>query len=136
MHNPYLDARVLDTVLAVPGWLRSSPFQYKPMLAAATKGLLPETVHARAAKGIFGGDHHRGLRNNISDVLDLADGRLAALGLIDPDRVRDEIRRAAAGLSVVWGRLEPLLAAEAWLRAIETAPPLTWTAYQRQDASA
>jgi asparagine synthase (glutamine-hydrolysing) len=136
MHNPYLDARVLDTVLAVPGWQRSSPFQYKPMLAAATAGLLPETVHTRAAKGVFGGDHHRGLRNNLDDVLSLADGHLAARGLINPDRVRDEIRRAAAGVDVVWGRLEPLLAVEAWLRALDTAPPLRWSASGRQASPA
>lgn len=126
MHNPYLDARVLDIVLGVPGWLRGSPRQYKPLLTAATAGLLPETVRHRAAKGTFASDHHQGLRRNLHHVLELTDGQLADRGLITPERVRAEIRTAAAGLPIRWGHLQRVLAAEIWLRSIETADPVEW----------
>lgn len=132
MHNPYLDSRVLDTVIGVSSWQRVSPRAYKPLLVAVVDGLLPERVRARSAKGIFAGDHHRGLRANLDAVLTLADGRLAGQGLIDPRAVSAEIRRGAAGLDVAWGRLEPLLAAEIWLGAVETAAPVEWTTPQRQ----
>jgi asparagine synthase (glutamine-hydrolysing) len=127
MHNPYLDARILDIILGVPGWLRGSPHQYKPLLTAATAGLLPETVRQRAAKGTFAGDHHQGLRRNLDHVLELAEGKLAERGLITPERVRAEIRTAAAGLNIRWGHLQRVLAAEVWLRSMETATPVEWT---------
>jgi asparagine synthase (glutamine-hydrolysing) len=126
MHNPYLDGRILDVVLGVPGWLRGSPRRYKPLLTVATAGLLPETVRQRAAKGTFAGDHHQGLRRNLDHVLELADGRLADCGLITPERVRAEIRTAASGLPIRWGHLQRVLAAEIWLRSMETSAPIEW----------
>jgi asparagine synthase (glutamine-hydrolysing) len=126
MHNPYLDARLLDITLGVHGWLRGSPHQYKPLLTTATAGLLPETVRNRAAKGTFVGDHHEGLRRNLHHVLDLADGRLAGRGLITLDKLRSEIHMAAAGRNIHWGHLQRVLAAEVWLRSLESAGPIDW----------
>lgn len=74
MHNPYLDARVLDTVLTIPANSRTSAYRYKPLLREAIAGLVPEPVRLRGAKGVFAGDHHRGLRANLRSVLALADG--------------------------------------------------------------
>lgn len=126
MHNPYLDARLLDITLGVHGWLRGSPRQYKPLLTAATAGLLPETVRNRAAKGTFVGDHHQGLRRNLHHVLDLTDGRLAGRGLITLDKLRSEIHMAAAGRNIHWGHLQRVLAVEVWLRSLESVSPLDW----------
>ena len=127
LHNPYLDARVVDAVLGVPADLRTSPRRYKPLLTEVARGLLPEPVRLRAAKGVFVGDHHRGLRANLPHVLDLADGHLADRGLADPQRLDRQIRRAALGLDTNWGRLEPLLCAELWLRTVAAVPPVPWT---------
>jgi asparagine synthase (glutamine-hydrolysing) len=60
-------------------------------------------------------------------VLGLAYGHLAALRLIDPQQLRTAIRNAAAGLPAVFGLLEPVLAAETWLRSLATAPAPAWT---------
>lgn len=127
LHNPYLDSRVLETVLAVPAWLRCSPRVYKPMLADATAGLLPETVRRRMTKGVFVGDHHQGLRANLNAVLDLPNGHLAEHGLIEPEAVRAAIRAASLGLETTWSHLQPLLCAELWLRSIAAAPTVDWT---------
>ncbi|MQA23939.1 MAG: albusnodin/ikarugamycin family macrolactam cyclase [Micromonosporaceae bacterium] len=132
MHNPYLDARVLDTVLAVPVRARTSAHRYKPLLREVTVGLLPDPVRQRGAKGVFAGDHHRGLRANLGSVLALAEGRLSGLRLVDPRWLADEIHRAAAGLDVTWSHLTPLLCAETWLRTIAKAPKVSWTYEDRQ----
>jgi len=132
LHNPYTDARVLDTLLAAPSWLRASPTRYKPLLSDATVGLLPPAVHARGAKGIFVGDHHQGLRAQLDPVMRLIDGQLASLGLIDPRKVRAVLRRAAAGLTTPWGSISALVAAEAWLRAIDAEPRIEWSTASRQ----
>jgi asparagine synthase (glutamine-hydrolysing) len=66
------------------------------------------------------------MRANLPALLGLADGRLAALGLVDPLRLRAAIRNAAVGLPTAFGQLEPVLAAESWLRAVASAPAYAW----------
>jgi asparagine synthase (glutamine-hydrolysing) len=132
LHNPYMDARVLDTVLAVPGWLRASPTRYKPLLSETTVGLLPETVRTRGTKGIFVGDHFRGLRAYLDSLMGLLDGRLAELGLIEPARAKAVFRRAAAGVPTQWGGIVSLVAVEIWLRAVESQPPVAWCIAPRE----
>ncbi|MGQ0778023.1 MAG: albusnodin/ikarugamycin family macrolactam cyclase [Pseudonocardiales bacterium] len=132
LHNPYLDSRVLDTVLAVPARSRCSPRVYKPMLADAAGGLLPETVRMRTTKGVFVGDHHQGLRANLNAVLDLPNGHLAEHGLIEPEPVRAAILAASLGMETTWSHLEPLLCAELWLRSIAAAPAVDWTRQHAQ----
>ena len=64
--------------------------------------------------------------DDLPAVLGLADGHLAALRLVDPQQLRTAILNAAAGLPTVFGLLEPVLAAETWLRSLATAPAPTW----------
>lgn len=126
LHNPFTDSAVIAAALSVPAWERGDPWRYKPLLTDALHGLLPPRLAARSTKGTFDADHHQGLRASFPAVLDLADGHLAAFGLIDPRRLRMAISNAAAGLPTVFGLLEPVLAAEAWLRALTAAPPTPW----------
>ncbi len=122
MHNPFTDPRVVDTVLSVDAARRWSAHRYKPLLSEVATGLLPPQVLDRGSKGLFAVDHHHGLRANEARVLGLVDGRLAARGLIRPVVVRALLRRALLGVNIPWGRIEPLLGTELWLRAAETAP--------------
>ncbi|MFC7918652.1 albusnodin/ikarugamycin family macrolactam cyclase [Streptomyces cinereoruber] len=127
MHSPFTDTRVVEAVLAAPVADRWSARRYKPLLSDVVAGLLPLPVLRRGAKGLFAVDHHHGLRANLQQVLDLADGRLADLGLINPATVRTSLRRAVLGIDIAWGRLEPALGAELWLRAAEKADKrITW----------
>jgi len=122
VHNPFTDPQVISAAVAVPTWLRGSPYRYKPLLTTAMADLLPKPIATRRTKGDFTPDHYLGLRAN-SDVLrHLADGRLAERGLVDPDRLRRLLDQAALGLPVTFSAFEPVLAAEIWLRAIETTP--------------
>jgi asparagine synthase (glutamine-hydrolysing) len=124
VHNPFTDPQVLAAVLSVPGWLRASPYRYKPLLATALGDLLPPVIAARQTKGDFTPDHYLGLRVNAMALRELADGRLAELGLVDPDRLRRQLVHVEAGLPVSFSDFEPVLAAEVWLRTVETTPPV------------
>ncbi|MFJ6483959.1 albusnodin/ikarugamycin family macrolactam cyclase [Streptomyces sp. NPDC091682] len=127
MHNPFTDTRVVEAALAAPAVERWSARRYKPLLSDVVAGLLPPLVVRRGAKGMFAVDHHHGLRANLQRTLDLADGRLAALGLVKPATVRATLRRAVLGVDIPWGRLEPVLGAELWLRAAEKVDQwITW----------
>jgi asparagine synthase (glutamine-hydrolysing) len=127
LHNPFTDSAVIAAALSVPAWERGDPWHYKPLLTGALDDLLPPQLAARTTKGTFDADHHLGMRANLPALLGLADGHLAALGLIDPGQLRTAIRNAAAGLPTPFGLLEPVLAAESWLRAVATAPAEAWT---------
>ncbi|MGH3851962.1 MAG: asparagine synthase-related protein [Pseudonocardiaceae bacterium] len=127
VHNPFTDPQVVAAGLSVPTWLRGSPYAYKPLLTAAMADLLPLPIAARHTKGDFTPDHYLGLRANAAVLRELADGRLAARGLVDPDRLRRLLDHAAAGLPVTFSDFEPVLAAEIWLHAVDTAPAAaTW----------
>ncbi|MEI5099338.1 albusnodin/ikarugamycin family macrolactam cyclase [Streptomyces sp. PmtG] len=127
LHNPYFDGAVLDAVVSAPIEQRYSARRYKPMLADTFADLLPDAHRTRAAKGLMVGDFHLGLRRNRARVLGLADGRLAALGLIDPVPLRAAIHAAALGAETVWPPLLSALAAEVWLEAVERGPWPEWT---------
>lgn len=122
VHNPFTDPQVIAACLAVLTWLRGSPYGYKPLLSAALADLLPPPIAARHTKGDFTPDHYLGLRANATVLRELADGRLAERGLVDPDRLRRLLGHAAAGLPVTFSDFEPALAAEIWLHAVDTAP--------------
>ncbi|MBH5337769.1 asparagine synthase [Streptomyces pactum] len=121
MHNPFTDARVLETVMAAPSSERWSAHRYKPLLSDAVADLLPDDVLQRGCKGLFAVDHHHGLRANQTRVLELVAGHLADLGLVRPAVLRSLLRRAVLGIDIPWGLIEPLLGTELWLRTTDTA---------------
>ncbi len=122
VHNPFTDPQVIAACLAVPTWLRGSPYGYKPLLSTALADLLPPPIAVRHTKGDFTPDHYLGLRANAAVLRELADGRLADRGLVDPDQLRRLLDHAAAGLPITFSDFEPVLAAEIWLHAVDTAP--------------
>ncbi|MFJ8473866.1 albusnodin/ikarugamycin family macrolactam cyclase [Kitasatospora sp. NPDC094011] len=121
MHNPFTDARIVETVLAVPAPERWSARRYKPLLTDTVTRLLPPGVLQRGAKGVFVADHHHGLRANRAAVMDLTGGYLADLGLIHPAALRSLLGSAALGVDIPWGLLEPVLGTELWLRSSESS---------------
>ncbi len=124
MHNPFTDPQVIAAALSVPAWLQASPYRYKPLLAMALANRLPPAIAARRTKGDFTPDHYLGLRANAAALRELADGRLAERSLVDPDGLRRQLDHVEAGLPVTFSDFEPVLAAEVWLRAIETTAPV------------
>ncbi|QMU68441.1 albusnodin/ikarugamycin family macrolactam cyclase [Streptacidiphilus sp. P02-A3a] len=128
LHNPYFDGAVLDAVVSAPPERRFSAHRYKPLLADSFADVLPPTHRERASKGLFVGDYHQGARVNLPRLLALADGRLSALGLIDPTPLRAAMHAAALGAPTIWPPLLSAVAAESWLEAVETTARTEWAA--------
>lgn len=114
---PYLDDRVVEATLAVRIHDRSTPSRYKPLLAEAIRGIVPDAIAARNTKAEFSEDVRLGLRRHLPEILEVfADSALASHGLINPDLLRHQLLTPRAnnfGLRSV----ENLLGCETWLRA-------------------
>lgn len=127
LHNPFTDSRVVDAYLSISLHERPGPADYKPVLRDALADLFPAELAARTTKGDFNPDHYHGMRANLSELHALAEGRLAALDLVDPAEFRRTLTMTAAGLPVAFSTVEPAVAAEVWLRALADAPNVVWT---------
>ena len=121
---PYLDDRVVEAVLAVHPYERTTPRRYKPLLVEAMRPILPEQIAARTTKGEFGKEVYDGLRRHLPEVLEVfADSALAAHGLINPDLLRRQLLAPQVDNTVVQA-MSVLLGCETWLRATQTPSSL------------
>lgn len=118
MASPFLDDRVIEACLAVRPGDRVTPWQYKPVLTAAMRGIVPEACLRRTDKATASMDAANGLREHRADLLALwEDSRLADLGLVDAAALRRLAQRPASrGLSDAI--LYSTIAAEVWLRGL------------------
>ncbi|OKI41662.1 hypothetical protein A6A29_37670 [Streptomyces sp. TSRI0281] len=132
---PYLDNEVIRACLAVPADQRGTPDRYKPLLhtAFAGTGVLPDSVLARTTKGGFSAVAYAGLRENAPVLLDLLgpSSRLAATGLVTEQPVARMLAQAAAGQPTAQGALHLAIAAEVWLRQVDTTAPAWWEVTSR-----
>ncbi|MEU7428018.1 asparagine synthase-related protein [Streptomyces sp. NPDC040750] len=117
LHQPYLDDRVVEAAMAVRVHERCTPWEYKPLLAAAMRDVLPERVRARTTKGSFDEDLRVGLSRNLDELLEFfADSELAKAGLISADAVRTQLLTPQGKVSRNFA-IEQLLGCETWFRA-------------------
>ncbi|MEU5052608.1 lasso peptide isopeptide bond-forming cyclase [Streptomyces sp. NPDC021096] len=117
LHMPYFDDRVVEAALAVRLHERATPWRYKPLLADAMRGIVPDIVLDRSTKGEFSRDLHIGWRRHLPQLLELfTDSALAADGLIDPQTLRDRLLAPQAD-NTRHIAVEHLLGCETWLRA-------------------
>lgn len=126
LYNPYVDSRVIDACLSVPTLTLTRPSAYKPTLRNALADLYSPTLAARTTKGAFTSDYYQGLRANLPDLLDLAGGHLAQLGLVDAGQLRATLQLTASGAPIPLYTLDSVLGIEAWLAAIASERPATW----------
>ncbi|WP_189866030.1 asparagine synthase-related protein [Streptomyces poonensis] len=120
---PYLDDRVIEAALAVRLRERARPRRYKPLLAEAVRGLVPEDLLRRSTKGDYGEDVFDGLHRHRASLLRLFDGSLLARrGLVDEAAVR-AVLSADHLFTLPLQALEPTLACEVWLRALPAPVP-------------
>ena len=123
LHQPYLDDRVVEAALSVRLHERCTPWEYKPLLAAAMRDVLPERVRVRTTKGAFDEDLRTGFSRSVDELLELfADSELARAGLISSDAVRAELLTPQADLSRNFA-IEQLLGCENWFRAARHLAP-------------
>ena len=122
---PFLDNEVIRACLAVPADQRGAPGRYKPLLgeAFAHAGVLPPFVLSRVTKGGFSARLRRPARTRLR-VTRFARPFLAA-GRRRPGHRGAGGRDApvaALGQPTAQGALHLAVAAEVWLRQLETAP--------------
>ncbi|KUL46001.1 hypothetical protein ADL22_10755 [Streptomyces sp. NRRL F-4489] len=123
LEMPFCDDAVLEACLRVRPHEALSPWSYKPLLAAAMRGIVPDPLLDRTTKGDASAEWHAGMKAQQPVLAAWADSsRLAAAGLAD----RGALRRAwlsPGTLPAACGpAVEAALAAEAWLRDVETHP--------------
>ncbi|MBP2403229.1 asparagine synthase-related protein [Streptomyces syringium] len=118
---PYYDDRVIETALAVRPGERVTPWRYKPLIAAAMRGIVPPESLTRVTKAEGSHDVHAGLSEHRKDLLALCeDSRLARLGLIDADLLRRTCERPLPP-TLPYEVLYQTVACEVWLRTLERA---------------
>jgi asparagine synthase (glutamine-hydrolysing) len=117
--HPYHDDRVIEAGLAVRPEERVTPWRYKPLIGEAMRGIVPEASLSRATKANGTGDEDPGLRRHRGELLELwEDSRLARLGLVDADVVREMCTRPMPP-HLQLGVLYQSVACEVWLRSLE-----------------
>ncbi|WP_084964042.1 asparagine synthase-related protein [Thermoactinospora rubra] len=122
MAAPYYDDAVIEAALAVRPGERISPWQYKPLIVEAMRGIVPDIALTRATKADGSHDVEMGLREHRADVLALwEDSRLGRLGLVDVAMLRELSRRPLPPV-LPFSVLYQTIACELWLRSLEDVP--------------
>jgi asparagine synthase (glutamine-hydrolysing) len=120
--TPYYDDRVIEAGLAVRPEDRISPWRYKPLILEAMRGVVPQDTLKRQTKASATYEELVGVRTHRAELLALCeDSRLARLGLIDANALREVLSRPQPSY-LQTGALHPTIACEVWLRTLEASP--------------
>ncbi|UQA95160.1 asparagine synthase-related protein [Streptomyces halobius] len=127
---PFLDDAVIKAALTVRLAGHTETGAYKPLLATAMRGLVPDAVLGRGTKGDHSAEVYAGLRRHRRALSALCDDSLLArLGLIRPDALRHVLTSLHPHTHTLLP-LDPTLAAEYWLRSLpygQLPPPAAVT---------
>jgi asparagine synthase (glutamine-hydrolysing) len=115
----YAEDKVAAAALSVRSEERVSPWQYKPLLAEAMRGVVPEVSRVRGTKAHGSVVADRGARRHRDNLLAACeDSRLGRLGLVDLAALRQACSRPAQTNGhtqvLAWN-----LSVEMWLRSLE-----------------
>ena len=134
VRNPLGAQPVIEACLALPTWVLATGGRDRGLARSAFRDRLPAAVLDRRSKGDMTRLYSRILVDNLAVLRPwLIEGRLAALGLVDPAAAAVELTAEAL---MIRGHYAPVLAAiafEGWVRAWErrlgpTPPPGSATA--------
>lgn len=117
--SPFYDDAVVEIALSVLPEHRVNPWEYKPLIVEAMRGIVPAPSLGRVTKADWSVAHATGLRENRGQLLALADdSRLQRLGLVDVDRFR-AIASRPLPRELHPGLFDPTAGCERWLRSLE-----------------
>jgi asparagine synthase (glutamine-hydrolysing) len=120
--SPFCDDAVVTACLMVRTDQASSPWSYKPLLAAAMDGLVPSRLLHRSTKDHFLPEWHAGLRMHRRDLADWAeDSHLVAAGVAEETELR-RVLLSSEMFSHGMVQLDYTLGAEGWLRDLVAHP--------------
>ncbi|AEH09778.1 MULTISPECIES: lasso peptide isopeptide bond-forming cyclase [Protofrankia] len=115
---PFLDDRVIEAALAVRPEERTTPWEYKPLLKEAMRGIVPDRSLRRVTKAEGSAEEAAGLDAHRDQLLALCENsRLADLGLVDPEKLREYCRYSHAP-EREHESLHQTFACETWLRVL------------------
>jgi asparagine synthase (glutamine-hydrolysing) len=118
---PYYDDRVIEAALAVRPQDRITPWQYKPLIVEAMRGIVPDESLTRHTKDEGSYEAEVGMREHRAELLALCeDSRLARLGLIDAKVLR-ETCGGPLPPDLPFDALYQTVVCETWLRSLEAA---------------
>ncbi|WP_369253741.1 asparagine synthase-related protein [Streptomyces sp. R35] len=139
VHAPFLDTAVVDACLAIPGYERLQPGDYKPLARAAFTGHLPGFLLQRRTKTAFTSSLYAGLRTNAPTLRRLlTNSGLAQAGLLDAAAAAAALDGAARGELAPLAALHTLIVTELWLATLPTTRDSWWEkapARQAQEAT-
>jgi asparagine synthase (glutamine-hydrolysing) len=96
--HPFLDVRLLCLGLGIQMRLKPEPGRMKPILAEATRGLLPDTIRNRRRKGYFNEIYYLGLARNLQSLKEMIQrAPIDDLGMLDKDTLTQYLHPAALG---------------------------------------
>ncbi|MEU6394843.1 asparagine synthase-related protein [Streptomyces sp. NPDC046939] len=120
--SPFCDDTVLDACLSVRAHQAGHPWSYKPLLAAAMEGLVPEHLLLRTTKDHCDIEWYRGIAEHRRQLAAWAEtSHLVAAGVAEENGLRRAL--LSPGLQTGGGAaLENTLGVEAWLRDVAAHP--------------
>ncbi|GAA4887815.1 asparagine synthase C-terminal domain-containing protein [Saccharopolyspora cebuensis] len=123
VHAPFYDDRVIEAGLSVRAQDRISRWRYKPLLAEAMRGIVPDVSLDRATKAEGSAVEHQGIVRNRRAILEyFEESRLAELGLLDRRAFHQHVSATSATAQDFTAHLFPSVACEMWLRRLAGAP--------------
>ena len=131
--HPFFDDQVVDAALSVRPEERVTPWEYKPLLARAMRGIVPDRNLTRTTKGDGTPDAVAGLHRHREELAALwEDSPLAAAGLVDAATLR-RLCLAPGSPELADNALYSTLACESWLRTALPAPAAHHTEHRQLD---
>jgi asparagine synthase (glutamine-hydrolysing) len=117
--QPFLDPRLICFCLGFHGRVSADPKRQKPILAHATRDVLPEIIRERPGKGHFNEVFFGGLSRNLSSLERLVvQSPVDDLEFVDKNELLRCLHKAALGVGDCapgWDRLNLTLSALKWL---------------------
>ncbi|MFD5735818.1 asparagine synthase-related protein [Streptomyces sioyaensis] len=118
LSSPFFDDRVIEACWSVRPEVRTTPWEFKPLLKDAMRERMPRALLSRDTKGEASADAANGLRENRGRLVELwQNSRLAELGLVDKNCLIETTLRPSSP-ELRYGGLDATLACEVWLRTI------------------
>lgn len=115
--HPFLDRRLAEFALGLPGAMCSQPMARKWILREAMRDMLPESVRTRPGKGSIDGSLAWALSHPGPRLRALFDRPLLAdIGLIDPSALRWAVEHAGQQTADWRAAIVRTLGAELWLQ--------------------
>jgi asparagine synthase (glutamine-hydrolysing) len=119
LSHPFLDPRVVALALGIAARIVPAPDPPKPVLAAATAGLVPDAIRRRRDKRSFNAITYLGLARNRARIAALAaDPAADPVGAVDRAALQTAIEAASLGAAdpAQLRALDATLALMAWLK--------------------